>query len=326
MHDLLLKDSKKVEEHFRVLREADMNVAIDAFERGMKLAFQSNGREGAWRGDLDFALQRAQDGYAKVSRPEQKIKCYDIMCICFLALRKPNDAAISISHTTRTLLQDEHIMSSLSILEYSVRKSKSINKADSKVLELLFNSVCGAIEVCSKDKGWTVENRQEFRKMFRENKHIKKATKPALFQKWKLIQTFKAGAFFWRATSSGIVRFRETLTDLTHSNASEIYALGSITVVLENDKYRVVPQQTIMYGCLPQNLLMLILLLVLTTVAVSTSPPGILIQPFLGALKKKPILLTVKDLFIGIVENPKVRALFVELVDNLENSDWWTIQ
>ena len=356
MHDLLLQDSEKVEEHFRVLREADMNVAIDAFERGMKLAAQSNGKKGAWRRDLDFALQRAQDGYAKVPRPEQKIKCYDIMCICFLALRKPNDAAISISHTTRTLLQDEHIMSSLSILEYSVRKSKSINKADSKVLELLFNSVCGAIEVCSKDKGWTVENRQEFRKMFRENKHIKKATKPALFQKWKLIQTTKAGAFFWRGSSSGIVRFRETLTDLTHSNASEIYALGSITVVLENDKYRVVPQQTIMYGCLPQNLLMFILLLVLTTVAVirasspvSTSPPGILIlpvKPFLGALKKKPMLLTlkdlfigivdgnlkpmllttVKDLFIGIVENAKVRALFVELVDNLENPDWWTIQ
>ena len=159
MHDLLLQDSEKVEEHFRVLREADMNVAIDAFERGMKLAFQSNGREGAWRGDLDFALQRAQDGYAKVSRPEQKIKCYDIMCICFLALRKPNDAAISISHNTRTLLQDAHIMSSLSILEYSVRKSKSINKADSKVLELLCNSVCGAIQVCSKDKGRKAENR-----------------------------------------------------------------------------------------------------------------------------------------------------------------------
>jgi len=287
LHDLLLQDSERADEHFRVLREADMNVAINTFERGMKLAAQSNGREGAWRDDLAFALQRAQDGYAKVPRPEQKIKCYDIMCICFLALRKPNEAAISILHNTRTLLQDDYIMSSLTTLERSVRKSKRLNKADSEVLELLFNSICGAIEVCSKDKGWTVENhRQEFREMFRENEHIRKATRPALFQKWKLIQKHKAGALFWRATSSGIVRFRETLTDLTHSTASEIYPLGSITVVQEYGKYKVVPQ-TIMYGYLPQTLLMFILLLVVITSVgvtralspVSMSTPEKLIQP-----------------------------------------------
>ena len=88
-----------------------------------------------------------------------------------------------------------------------------------------------------------------------------------------------------------------------------------------------------MYGCLPQNLLMFILLLVLTTVAVirasspvSTSPPGILIlpvKPFLGALKKKPMLLTVKDLFIGIVDGnlkpmllTTVKDLFIGIVEN----------
>ena len=57
-----------------------------------------------------------------------------------------------------------------------------------------------------------------------------------------------------------------------------------------------------MYGCLPQNLLMFILLLVLTTVAVirasspvSTSPPGILIPDT-----------TCKAIFRGIEEEADV--------------------
>jgi hypothetical protein len=92
LHDKLVDQDQKTEEHFKVLLEADMKVAVYAFERGLKLAAASRSEEGAWKSKFEVALEKSQEGFATVPRTEQKIKCYDIMCVCFLALNKDDEA------------------------------------------------------------------------------------------------------------------------------------------------------------------------------------------------------------------------------------------
>lgn len=233
LHDKLVGQDQKTEEHFKVLLEADMKVAVNAFERGLKLAAASRSEEGAWKSKFEVALEKAQEGFATVPRPEQKIKCYDIMCICFLALKKDDEACISILHETERILQDGYIKSSLTSLKRAINRSRTLNQNDAEVLEMLFKSVCGAIEVCAKEKNWCSEHRQDFRELFRNNRDIFKATNPSMFKKWEYLQEYKKGSFFNSKIPSGLIGFRNILIDLCQSSSSETYPLGSIKIVLD---------------------------------------------------------------------------------------------
>ena len=249
LHDALLSESQKVGEHFKVLREADMDTAVNAYLRGIQVRRQlKNSANGAWRKDLEFALERAQDGYYRVSLPEQKIRCYEIMCICFLALREPNEAFASILYSTETLLKNKYVNSSLSSLTKTLqRPRKKLSTADNALLSLLFSRVCGTIRACSQDKDWTHKNREEFRRLFRGNKHLKQATNPELFQDWKRLQvTTSSGWRIFRSSrrSNDIIRFRAILTDLAQSDSTGMYRLGDIISVVDSAGHRKVVSGT----------------------------------------------------------------------------------
>lgn len=284
LYDKLLDHEDKVEEHFKILREADMNVAINAFDRGLKqLEANPNNQEGAWKTALEFALEKAQGGLVvTVPRPEQKIKCYDIMCICFLALQDENDASVAILHETTRLLEDEVIKSSLSVLKGTLRARAggALNKTDAKVLEMLFKSVCGAIEVCAKSKQWSSNNhRKRFRDLFRNNRYIYESTSPSLFQKWETLQEFKSGGFFRiipRKVSSDIIMFRDILTDLSQVNVSDVYPLGSIKMVKDGASFKFVPGNGTCGGFPKRNLVFILLFGLILTIPVMKSrwPPS----------------------------------------------------
>ena len=250
LHDALLSKSQKVDEHFKVLLEADMNTAVDAYLRGIQVRRQSgNAEHSAWRIDFGFALERAQDGFSRVTNPEQKIKCYEIMCICFLALRSPQEAFTSILHSTETILKDTYVNSSLSNLKKTIqRPRKTLNHADSKLLSLLFDRVCGTVDVCSKDSGWTTENREAFRKLFRKNKHLRKATHPELFPEWERLVAHDGSIFVWRTKCvNRVIQYRDILTDLAQSESTDTYLLGDINVVKRGkggEKHEIVPKHT----------------------------------------------------------------------------------
>ena len=250
LHDALLSKSQKIDEHFKVLLEADMNTAVDAYLRGIQVRRQSgNAEHGAWRIDFGFALERAQDGFSRVTNPEQKIKCYEIMCICFLALRSPQEAFASILHSTETILKDTYVNSSLSNLKKTIqRPRKTLNHADSILLSLLFDRVCGTVDVCSKDSGWTTENREAFRKLFRENKHLRKATHPELFPEWERLVAHDGSIFVWRTKCvNRVIQYRDILTDLAQSESTDTYLLGDINVVKKGkggEKHEIVPKHT----------------------------------------------------------------------------------
>lgn len=283
LYDKLLDHEDKVEEHFKILREADMNVAINAFDRGLKqLEANPNNQEGAWKKALELALEKAQGGLVTVPRPEQKIKCYDIMCICFLALQDENDASVAILHETTRLLEDEVIKSSLSVLKGTLRARAggALNKTDAKVLEMLFKSVCGAIEVCAKSKQWSSNNhRRGFRDLFRNNRYIYESTSPSLFQKWETLQEFKSGGFFRiipRKVSSDIIMFRDILTDLSQVNVSDVYPLGSIKMVKDGASFKFVPGNGTCGGFPKRNLVFILLFGLILTIPVMKSrwPPS----------------------------------------------------
>ncbi len=159
LHDMLLSESEKNADHFKVLRETAFKVAVDELELGMKLA-KSNGKDKeAYKSKLQNALTHAKD---------QKIRCHEIMCICYLvALDDPDVAMTSILHQTEKLFEDEYISNSCLIsLNKAISKHKRLDKAESRFLEDVFASVCGTIRICSERHAWK-QSRDEFRKLFR---------------------------------------------------------------------------------------------------------------------------------------------------------------
>ena len=363
LHDALLSESQNVDEHFRILREADMNTAVNAYLRGIKVRRQSKHIvNGVWRIDLEFALERAQDGYSRVSLPEQKIKCYEIMCICFLALRKPNEAFASILHSTETLLKNEYVNSSLSSLKKTIqRPRKSLSTADSVLLSLLFNRVCGTIQACSQDKDWTCKNREEFRILFRGHKDLTQATDPELFQEWERLQVTTSSGWISRSSrrSNDIIRLRAILVDLTQSDAACVYRLGDISVVENGDQHKVVPATRSSRRCLvseatsikakvttikvtaPLLFMAFILLVVLTTTTTTmnrmyssspATPFGLKSAALLVKYKIIHCLLRIKDLdFWALLLELESAALLMEdrivhFLPQIEDLDFWALE
>lgn len=149
LHDMLLSESEKVADHFQVLRESAFKVAVDELELGMKLA-KSNGKDKeAYKSKFKNALTNAKEGFFTVPKTEQKIRCYEIMCICYLAIYNPDVAMTSILHQTEKLFEDEYILNSLTSLNKALSKHKRLDKDDSRFLENVFASVCGTIITCS---------------------------------------------------------------------------------------------------------------------------------------------------------------------------------
>lgn len=241
LHDKLVDQGQKTEEHFQVLLEADMKVAVNAFERGLKLTAASRSKKEDWEKDFEYALEKAQEGFAKVSKPEQKIKCYDIMCVCFFALKEDGPACISILHETKRILEDPFVASSLKSLSKKIKNSHALSKADAEVLKMLFKSICDAIEVCAKGKNWCSEHRQGFRDLFRSNKYILRATNPSMYEKWDYLPEKKTNSYFFSyQTTSDVAKFRDILTDLCQSDTIEAYPLGSIEIVQDGSTLTVV--------------------------------------------------------------------------------------
>jgi hypothetical protein len=242
---MLLSESEKIADHFQVLRESAFKVAVDELELGMKLA-KVGKKEEAYKSKLQNALKNAKEGFYKVPETEQKIRCYEIMCICYLALDDPVVAMTSILHQTEKLFEDEYILNSLISLNKALSKHKDINKKESRFLETVFASVCGTIQICSERHAWK-KSRDEFRKLFRSIDDIVEATDLHQFKDWENIQEKKSFLSLFKSTKiSGLCRFRYILTDLAQSNVKEHYPLGYIRVEQKTDSTFVVERQAVL--------------------------------------------------------------------------------
>lgn len=315
LHDALLSESQQVEKHFRVLLDANMKTAVEAYLRGIELRRQSaNSENGAWRTDLEFALERAQDGYSHATDPEKKIKCYEIMCTCFLALRKPEEAFASILHSTETLLNNIYINNSLSTLKTTIqRPSKKLSQADSVLLSLLFHRVCGTIEICSQESDWTKVNRDQFRILFRNNEHLREATDPELFQEWERLIVCERGWLVWSTKKSkDVIRFRDIITDLAQSESEKMYRLGDIRVVEQGDQHMVMPGDTKIW---PMRFRSLVHTIKAIAPLLLSAIVGLVI---LNTFARQHQSIPVASAFFG--DN------FINFLTQLEDIDFWTIE
>ena len=89
MHDKLVDQSQKTEEHFHVLLEADMKAAVITFERGVKLAAALRSEEGAWKSEFEFVLKKMlRKGLPQFQGQNKNQMLRYYMCVCFLVCMK----------------------------------------------------------------------------------------------------------------------------------------------------------------------------------------------------------------------------------------------
>mmetsp|Transcript_5722 Transcript_5722/g.8094 ORF Transcript_5722/g.8094 Transcript_5722/m.8094 type:complete len:369 (-) Transcript_5722:80-1186(-) len=192
LRNTILTELSKIQEDLSVLRVADKNVAMQRFTRGFDLLLKRSDNddddEDVWREDLTSALDSAEHGYHRVKTTAEKILCFQIMCSCFLVLRTPESAIISIRNQMKALFCEKSIQTALEHLERSVCEKAALSKEDKELLELFFSRVCGVIASCEQLDAF-VNHRRGFRDLFAIDP-IKNATYPEVFKNWKEIPVY----------------------------------------------------------------------------------------------------------------------------------------
>lgn len=185
LRDALLDDLSSIREDLSALRDADKQVAVSRFVRGIELLMRNPAKnETAWKDDLSAALDSAEQGYHRVKSTAHRILCFEIMCSCFLVLRNRDSAVISIQTQMTNLFREKEIQRSLRSLRSCIRNGKPLLKEEKELLELFFSRVCGIIAACQTLDCDKSRYRCEFRNMFASVDSIREATDPAFMVKW----------------------------------------------------------------------------------------------------------------------------------------------
>lgn len=205
MRRSLLVDLDEIKEDLSVLRDADRNVASMRFVRGIDLMIrmslpkntsdtteaEKKGADSGWKEDLMASLDSAEQGYYRVKFMEQKILCFEIMCSCFLLLRSPETAFYSILNGVKVLMHEGAIELAWQSLQRAVDTGAPVTPEECRLLELFLSRVCGIVAACEHMPEYTPQVRDEFRKLFRSNPHVVRATDPTSFFKWDVLRVYK---------------------------------------------------------------------------------------------------------------------------------------